>query len=204
MRENEHTVSPPGVMATLSAGFDLTAKHLWLVLLPVALDLFYWLGPRLSFQQLVEQLVSFWQQETLLMGIDADMLLELAPRTNLFTSLSLPVIGVPAFVVGLVPERTPFPTQIVELESFWTWALHRPPFLVLAAAYCPRGLVFVHPAGVIHTAGVAQLPVVSDECCLGLCNDHDHANVCYLAVVLSEPGSAWADLTPASILASGA
>jgi hypothetical protein len=123
MREKEKTVLPRGVMATLSAGFDLTAKHMWLILLPVVLDLFYWLGPRLSFRQLVEQMVSFWQQQSLLMGIDADLLLDLAPRTNLFTSLSLPLVGVPAFVVGLVPEKTPLPTRIIELDSVWVWAL---------------------------------------------------------------------------------
>jgi hypothetical protein len=122
MRENERLVSPPGVIATLTAGFDLTARHLWLLLVPILLDLFLWLGPRLSFRVLMERLVRFWQDQAVTAGFNTDLLLELAPRTNLFTSLSVPVIGVPAFIVGATPERTPLPTTIHELNDFWTWA----------------------------------------------------------------------------------
>jgi hypothetical protein len=48
-------------------------------------------------------------------------LLELAPRTNLFTSLSVPFIGIPVFMVGATPENTPLPTQVVELASPVAW-----------------------------------------------------------------------------------
>jgi hypothetical protein len=37
-----------GVIDTLSAGFGLINRRLWLILLPIALDLFLWYGPRLS------------------------------------------------------------------------------------------------------------------------------------------------------------
>jgi hypothetical protein len=40
----------PGVIETLNAGYQTLNRHLYLLLLPVALDLFYWLGPRLSVQ----------------------------------------------------------------------------------------------------------------------------------------------------------
>ena len=38
MREQERTTTLPGVLATIAAGFDLTARHLWLLLLPIILD----------------------------------------------------------------------------------------------------------------------------------------------------------------------
>jgi hypothetical protein len=39
---------PPGVLASLKAGFDVVSSHILLILIPLALDLFLWLGPRLS------------------------------------------------------------------------------------------------------------------------------------------------------------
>src|SRR5215211_467087 len=39
---------PPGVIGSLKAGFDVVAGHVFLILIPLLLDLFLWLGPRLS------------------------------------------------------------------------------------------------------------------------------------------------------------
>lgn len=116
MQEKEQITTLPGVFATVAAGFDLTARHLWLLILPVILDTFYWLGPRLRFQVLIEQLLTYLPQEADVLNI-TQQLMEVAPRTNMFTTLSVPLIGVPAFMVGLVPENTPIPTRVFELIS---------------------------------------------------------------------------------------
>jgi len=123
MRQKEQSAVPPGIFATVGQGFDSTAKHLWLILIPVLLDLFFWLGPRLSFGALIERMVSSIQDEAAAAGLSIDLLLELAPRTNLFTTLSIPAIGVPAFVVGMTPENTPIATQGFELTNAWIWVL---------------------------------------------------------------------------------
>ncbi|HJS18248.1 MAG TPA: hypothetical protein VJ785_05855 [Anaerolineales bacterium] len=39
---------PPGVIGSLKAGFDVVSSHVFLILIPLFLDLFLWLGPRLS------------------------------------------------------------------------------------------------------------------------------------------------------------
>ena len=39
---------PIGILASLSTGFDTVTRQLWLLLLPAALDVFLWLGPRLK------------------------------------------------------------------------------------------------------------------------------------------------------------
>jgi hypothetical protein len=39
---------PPGVLGSLKAGFEAVASHVILISLPFLLDLFLWLGPRLS------------------------------------------------------------------------------------------------------------------------------------------------------------
>ena len=118
MQSKEKTAQLPSIWATIAAGFDVTAKHFWLILIPVLLDSFLWLGPRLSIRLLLERLVVFWQQESAAVsGLNVDTLMALAPRTNLLTSLSVPVVGVPALMVGLTPEKTPLPTTLIELDN---------------------------------------------------------------------------------------
>jgi hypothetical protein len=116
----ENSTSPPGVWQTIAAGFDLTARHFWLVLLPALLDAFYWLGPRLSMRPLVERYVAMLPADPAIAGI-TEQFITLAPRTNLFTSLSVPVLGLPALMVGAAPLETPLPTQVFELESMGLW-----------------------------------------------------------------------------------
>lgn len=50
-----------GIIDTVSAGFNTVSRRLWLILLPVALDLILWLGPRFSIRPLLEQWLSAWQ-----------------------------------------------------------------------------------------------------------------------------------------------
>ncbi len=93
----------PGVIDTLSDGFRTVNRQPWLIALPVLLDLFNWLGPRLSAVPLVRRLVSFLEESmtaTAGLGIpnaDAMRALQLMksgldnnPRGwNLFSLLSL-------------------------------------------------------------------------------------------------------------------
>jgi hypothetical protein len=48
---------PPGLFASLMAGFDSVATHITVILPPVLLDLFLWLGPHLSLKQFVQPLI---------------------------------------------------------------------------------------------------------------------------------------------------
>jgi hypothetical protein len=131
MHEQERATTLPGVLATISAGFDLTARHLWLIVLPVVLDLFYWLGPQLRFQKLIERLFQNLNEQLLEMQPAEAEVLELgaqlvdaapqATQTNLFTTLTVQLIGVPALMVGLVPETTPLTTQVFEVNNWSTW-----------------------------------------------------------------------------------
>ncbi len=45
---------PAGLTDTIWAGFDLIHRHVWLLLLPIAVDLLMWLGPQLSVAPLVD------------------------------------------------------------------------------------------------------------------------------------------------------
>jgi hypothetical protein len=48
---------PPGLVAALAAGFDATANHVTIILLPILLDLFLWLGPRLRMKTLMQPMM---------------------------------------------------------------------------------------------------------------------------------------------------
>ena len=43
-----------------------------------------------------------------------------AQQTNLFTSLTVPLIGVPT-LMRLIPEEAPIVTQIIEIQQYSTW-----------------------------------------------------------------------------------
>ncbi len=120
MREQENTSTLPGVLATISAGFDVVTKHLWLLLIPALLDVFYWLGPRLRFQTLIEQFLAMLPAEAGQFGL-AEQIASIGPQTNLFTTLTVQLIGVPALMIGLAPEETPITPQVIELDSWSTW-----------------------------------------------------------------------------------
>jgi hypothetical protein len=117
MKQNRETVAPlPGIMTTLAAGFDLAARHFWLAFIPVLLDVFLWLGPRLSLRFLIERLMTFWPQGV---GLAAarEQFLALAGQTNLFSALSVPFVGIPALMAGLAPQKTPLATRSLEMNN---------------------------------------------------------------------------------------
>jgi hypothetical protein len=111
----------PGILPTLKAGFELTGRHWWLVLLPALLDTFYWLGPRLSPRHLVEQTVNTLTVQPFFAGMN-EQLIAAAQQTNLFTSLTVPFLGVPA-LMRLTPSETPLSPSIIEVQSLGMWFL---------------------------------------------------------------------------------
>jgi hypothetical protein len=49
---------PTGVIETLSAGYSALNRQLWVLLLPIALNVFLWLGPHVSYSPLVDPVVT--------------------------------------------------------------------------------------------------------------------------------------------------
>jgi hypothetical protein len=97
-----------GVIDTLSAGYGVVNRHPWLLLLPILLDLFLWLGPQLSIGRLVGRTLS----RTLPLGPNGAAarmldeaqqrdLVELAEGFNLLSALAPSTLGLPSFVATL-------------------------------------------------------------------------------------------------------
>jgi len=72
--------APKGVIGCLTAGFEMVGRNLLVVALPVALDLFLWLGPRVSVAPLVETFVRLLQTQS---PADADAARQVAQATSL-------------------------------------------------------------------------------------------------------------------------
>jgi hypothetical protein len=101
---------PIGVVAAFVTGFERTAEQPILILPPLLLDLFLWLGPRLSLSGLFRQAAA--ATTTLAAGDPVlsqqavpltDSLKLLADRFNLFSALNSMPVGVPSLMAGRLP-----------------------------------------------------------------------------------------------------
>ena len=62
-----------GVIDSLSAGYRFLGRRLELLLIPVALDILLWLGPRFSVAPLSERLAGFYAEAARMEGVPPDM-----------------------------------------------------------------------------------------------------------------------------------
>jgi len=105
---------PIGVVASLVTGFDRMAARPILILPPLLLDTFLWLGPKLNvgpwMQRLAAQLVAPTSAEQAVQQQVAalrDTLQMMAERFNLLTALSSLPTGIPSLMAGVMPEQAP-------------------------------------------------------------------------------------------------
>jgi len=108
----KESLRPLGVIGCLTAGFDIVSRRLWLILLPVLLDLLLWLGPRLSTAPLFERIVNFLRVQptpdvaTARQVAEATQYLEqVSEHFNLLALLSkLPLLDVPSMLAWRMPD----------------------------------------------------------------------------------------------------
>jgi len=123
---------PPGVIGSLRAGFDVVSTHIWLIFLPIVLDVTLWLGPRLSIREIYSSFISgmleimavrpFSNQEveTLKKSI------EIFGRFNWLSWIRTFPIGISSLQAFGVPETLPVQTPlglqgVIQVSSFLNW-----------------------------------------------------------------------------------
>jgi len=149
----EELPPPPGVIGSLRAGFDAVSRHVGLILLPAALDIFLWLGPRLSVDRLINPFLNiiFNQARLTLTSADAgqftefqSVFREVIGRFNLLSLLgrlqSFP-IGVSSLLAQTMPVETPFGSQQVVQVSSVTGLIGLA-FALVLAGWVVGGLYF--------------------------------------------------------------
>jgi hypothetical protein len=138
---------PIGILASLAAGFDRIAARPALILPPLLLDLFLWLGPHIRAQGLIDDLARSLQPPA---GIDPALTQQLeamqqgfgdlALRFNVLSALSALPAGVPSLMASRMPAANPLGTsQVAEggglLPVAGLWVLLTALGLGLGAAF---------------------------------------------------------------------
>ncbi|MBI3152851.1 MAG: hypothetical protein HYZ21_12000 [Chloroflexi bacterium] len=129
----ENLPPPPGIISSIKAGFDTIASHITAILMPLLLNLFLWLGPRLQmnalFDSIKNEVVGIWQRG----GVPAqdiqrvlDFYESTIPHINLFWLLRTLPIGISSLLLPQEASSTPLgdpATLQVSALTFPGWIL---------------------------------------------------------------------------------
>jgi hypothetical protein len=114
--------SPVGIIDSLASGFEIVAKHLQILLLPLSIDLFLWLGPRFTFRPFMPGLEQFfrWLAKSAT-GPDNDQVLQWIKQTQDLAqnapALYLPVILPPTLLGGRRASGLPFEFKPIVIDT---------------------------------------------------------------------------------------
>jgi hypothetical protein len=121
---------PPTVFSSLRTGFDVVSNHVVLILTPLAVDLFLWLGPRLSVGGLLSPIFKFMFQQARLQiaASDASQYLEMQTLfmeglqkynlLSLLTKIQIFPVGISSLSAERMSVGTPFGAQpVVQVSS---------------------------------------------------------------------------------------
>ncbi len=111
-------------MTAIIGGFNAVANHIYLILPPIVLDVFLWLGPRLSLERLLSPMIS--EMNTALQELgNTDMMQlmnstieiwkEFAAQFNFFSALRTLPVGIPSLMAGSIDPANPF-SGFIRLE----------------------------------------------------------------------------------------
>ena len=143
----ENLPPPPGVINSIKAGFDKVAAHVTAIVLPLLLNLFLWLGPRLRLDALFNlmrtNMISIWQTGGV-SAADIKRVLETydttIPLINLFWLLRTLPIGISSLLFQQAATSTPLGNPIdlqVSAVNFLGWI-----FLLIFIGWIGGGLYF--------------------------------------------------------------
>ncbi len=119
--------NPPRLITSIVAGFNTVTNHLLLILLPVVLDLFLWLGPQFHLQKLlgpvmqnsIRYLTEMNSPElTSRIQQFSDLWQQLLSSFNLASLLRTLPIGIPSLMAGEIATQNPLGNvQVIEFSS---------------------------------------------------------------------------------------
>lgn len=174
---------PPGVIVSLRAGFDAVASHVWLILVPLVLDIILWLGPRLSVDSLLRPFARYMFQQArrgvatsemdqfleaqsiFLDGLQSFNLLSLVSKFRTFP------IGISSLLAQKMPVETPLGEQtIVQISSVPLLLVIA--FLLTSIGWVGGGLYFRWVSGTTlgqEETGISLLRAIVQTLVLSVC-----------------------------------
>jgi len=162
---------PPGIFGSLRAGFDIVTNRVALILIPLGLDLFLWLGPRLSVDGLLSPffVYMFDQIQQNVSGTDLEVVLqrqtvfvEWLRDFNLLSLLSkaqwFPV-GVSSLSAQSLPVANPLGLEnVVAISSIWV--LLGATFVLIPLGWIGGGVFFRQVSGSVQSEGEAGISLL--------------------------------------------
>jgi hypothetical protein len=142
------TPLPPKILQTFKIGFDIVANHIYLIWMPLVLDLFLWFGPHIRLNSLLQPLLDEMRKLPPMDNVQMNEMVKagqqywsiLAEHLNLASFLRTYPIGVPSIMFSIAPIQTPLGNaQMVEvggpLSALAWWGLFGLLGLVATAFY---------------------------------------------------------------------
>lgn len=110
-----NTEKRPKLIPSITAGFEIVARHLWLIILPLVLDLVLWFGPHIRVKNLLMPVIENYKipvelQNTDLTGMftaTKDIYFQLLDRFNLIAGVRTLPVGIPSLIAGTAPLTNP-------------------------------------------------------------------------------------------------
>jgi len=144
---------PPGLVSSVARGFDAVASHFLVILPPLLLDLFLWLGPRWRLTTFIQSLLDLSQgylpASVSAADVEATQKVwqQIAADFNLFAALRTFPVGTPSLLAIQMPRQNPLGTpsafESVTLPGFLGWT-----FVLVLAGWLVGALYYYWVAGI--------------------------------------------------------
>ncbi len=144
---------PPGLISSVTRGFDAVANHFLVILPPLLLDLFLWLGPRLRLTKLLQALFDMGQNfaipalsSSATMEASQEAWQQIASGFNLFSALRTFPVGTPSLLWLQIPLQNPLGEQSIfdlSVPAFIGWTV-----LLVFLGWVVGALYFYWVAGI--------------------------------------------------------
>lgn len=123
-------IGPPKFVHAIVSGFNVVAGRIYLLILPVGLDLLLWFGPHFRLKTLYAPLIQEMFQANTATSIDANTAASMKvffeyifTRFNLLTLLSGGLVGIPSLMLGTLPLKTPLGNAPIYEITSWGQAI---------------------------------------------------------------------------------
>jgi hypothetical protein len=122
----------------ITAGFRVIARRWWLILIPVVLDIFLWMGPRVGMERVIAELnqtvtaqqalLPAGESQVAIMQQTQEFLAQLGKEANLLSLLSAGIPGIPSLISVSAPTAQPlaagpFVVQAQTAGQVFLWSI---------------------------------------------------------------------------------